>query len=64
MIITILVNNIIKKHNTGVIVITHYQRILDYLKPDFVHVMINGKIVESGDASLVNKLEERGYTDF
>lgn len=52
---------IIKKHKTGVIVITHYQRILDYLKPDFVHVMIEGKIVESGNASLVKKLEEKGY---
>lgn len=58
------VNKIIKKHKTGVIVITHYQRILDYLKPDFVHVMIKGKIVERGGASLVHKLEERGYTDF
>lgn len=58
------VNNIIKKYNTGVIVITHYQRILDYLKPDFVHVMIKGKIVESGGAELVKKLEEKGYTDF
>lgn len=52
---------IIKKHKTGVIVITHYQRILDYLKPDFVHVMVNGKIVETGDATLVKKLEEKGY---
>lgn len=52
---------IIKKYNTGVIVITHYQRILDYLKPDFVHVMIKGKIVESGDATLVDKLEKKGY---
>ena len=57
------VNAIIKKHNTGVIVITHYQRILKYLQPDFVHVMVNGKIVESGDATLVQKLEETGYTD-
>lgn len=55
------VNNIIKKYNTGIILITHYQRILDYLKPDFVHVMINGKIVESGDSSIVNKLEKKGY---
>ncbi|MBP7700442.1 Fe-S cluster assembly ATPase SufC [Candidatus Woesebacteria bacterium] len=54
---------IIKKHNTGVIVITHYQRILDYLKPDFVHVMVNGKIVETGDATLVDKLEKKGYAD-
>ena len=58
------VREIINKYNNGVIVITHYQRILDYLKPDFVHVMIDGKIVESGDASLVDKLEKKGYGSF
>lgn len=41
--------------------ITHYQRILNYLKPDFVHVMVNGKLVKSGDMSLANELEEKGY---
>ena len=58
------VNEIIRKHKTGVIVITHYQRILDYLKPDFVHIMIDGKIVESGDVSLINKIEKEGYGGF
>ncbi|MBU0974401.1 Fe-S cluster assembly ATPase SufC [Patescibacteria group bacterium] len=57
------VAKIIKKYKTGVIVITHYQRILDYLKPNFVHIMIKGKIVESGDATLVDKLEKKGYVD-
>ncbi|MEP6484357.1 MAG: Fe-S cluster assembly ATPase SufC [Rudaea sp.] len=43
------------------IVITHYQRLLDYIVPDFVHVMVDGRIVESGDKSLALKLEEQGY---
>jgi Fe-S cluster assembly ATP-binding protein len=45
----------------GLILITHYQRLLDYVKPDFVHVMVDGRIVESGDASLALKLEREGY---
>jgi Fe-S cluster assembly ATP-binding protein len=47
--------------NTGVLVITHYQRILNYIKPDFVHVMLNGRIVESGGSDLALTLEEKGY---
>ncbi|MBJ7549932.1 MAG: Fe-S cluster assembly ATPase SufC [Marinomonas sp.] len=43
------------------IVVTHYQRLLDYIKPDFVHVLADGKIVKSGDASLAKELEEQGY---
>ena len=43
------------------VVITHYQRLLDYIVPDFVHVLADGRIVESGDASLALKLEEHGY---
>lgn len=43
------------------IVITHYQRLLDYLKPDYVHVLANGKIIKSGDASLALELEKHGY---
>jgi Fe-S cluster assembly ATP-binding protein len=42
-------------------VITHYQRLLDYIIPDFVHVLMDGKIVKSGDASLALELEEKGY---
>jgi Fe-S cluster assembly ATP-binding protein len=45
----------------GCLAITHYQRILNYLKPDFVHVMVNGKLVKSGDMTLVGELEEHGY---
>jgi Fe-S cluster assembly ATP-binding protein len=45
----------------GVLVITHYQRLLNYIKPDFVHVMYNGRIVESGGPELALQLEEQGY---
>jgi Fe-S cluster assembly ATP-binding protein len=47
--------------NAGCLIITHYQRILEYVKPDFVHVIIEGKIVSSGGPELALKLEERGY---
>ncbi len=53
--------NKLKSKNNAVIVITHYQRLLDYIKPDFVHVLYDGKIVKSGDASLALELEEKGY---
>ncbi len=43
------------------LVITHYQRLLDYIEPDFVHVLADGRIVESGDKALAHKLEEHGY---
>ncbi len=47
--------------NLGILVITHYQRILNYIKPDFVHVMFQGRIVESGGRDLALELEEKGY---
>jgi len=56
------VKHIIATHGTGAIVITHYQRILDYLKPDFVHVVVAGRIVRSGGPELVAELEKSGYT--
>lgn len=46
------------------IVITHYQRLLNYIVPDFVHVMVDGKIVKSGGKELAQELEEKGYADF
>ena len=58
------VKKIVKKHKTGVIVITHYQRILDYLKPDFVHIMVDGQIVESGKKELIEKVEKGGYKNY
>lgn len=50
-----------KENGAGMIIITHYQRILDYIKPDFVHVLIDGKIAESGNGELAKIIEERGY---
>jgi len=55
------VKKVVKRFKTGVLIITHYQRILNYLKPDFVHVMKDGKIVESGDGKLAYSLEKKGY---
>lgn len=53
--------NALKGPDMGVLVITHYQRILNYIQPDFVHVMFNGRIVESGGSQLAIKLENEGY---
>ncbi|WP_366185831.1 Fe-S cluster assembly ATPase SufC [Flavobacterium ovatum] len=53
--------NKLKSDKNAVIVITHYQRLLDYIIPDYVHVLLNGRIVKSGDASLAHELEEKGY---
>ncbi|HZH68059.1 MAG TPA: Fe-S cluster assembly ATPase SufC, partial [Chitinophagales bacterium] len=53
--------NKIKTPNNAFLIITHYQRLLDYIQPDFVHVMYDGKIVKSGDKSLALELEEKGY---
>lgn len=50
--------------NLGLVLITHYQRILKYIKPKYVHVMVNGRIVKTGDVSLAEELEERGYESF
>jgi Fe-S cluster assembly ATP-binding protein len=58
------VKKIIEKNNTGVIVITHYQRILKYLEPDFVHVMVKGKIVKSGGRDFAEELEREGFTRY
>lgn len=53
--------NILKEQNVGVLLITHYQRMLNYIKPDYVHIMLGGAIVESGGAELALHLEEHGY---
>ena len=53
--------NSLRSPDNAIIVITHYQRLLDYIVPDFVHVIIDGKIVKSGDKSLALELEEKGY---
>ncbi|WP_433587680.1 Fe-S cluster assembly ATPase SufC [Providencia alcalifaciens] len=53
--------NSLRTPDRSFIIVTHYQRILDYVKPDFVHVLYQGKIIKSGDFSLAKKLEEQGY---
>ena len=53
--------NKLRSADNAVVVITHYQRLLDYIKPDFVHVLFNGRIVKSGGPELAHELEEKGY---
>ena len=53
--------NTLRGEDSATIVITHYQRLLNYIVPDFVHVLIDGRIVRSGDKELALQLEERGY---
>lgn len=53
--------NKLRNENNALILITHYQRLLDYIKPDFVHVLSKGKIIKSGDKSLALELESQGY---
>src|SRR5687768_14544518 len=53
--------NLMRSPERAMLVITHYQRLLDYIRPDFVHVLAEGRIVESGDASLALELEQHGY---
>jgi Fe-S cluster assembly ATP-binding protein len=55
------VNTLQEELNIGLLVITHYQRILNYIHPDVVHIFVDGRIVKSGDAKLVDVLEEHGY---
>jgi Fe-S cluster assembly ATP-binding protein len=52
-----------KTKNNAFLIITHYQRLLDYIKPDFVHVLSEGKIVKTGDSKLAQELEKSGYTN-
>ncbi len=56
--------NSLRKKNNAFLIITHYQRLLDYIKPDFVHVLMNGKIIKSGGPELALELEKKGYESF
>ena len=56
--------NALRAADRGFLVITHYQRLLDYIKPDVVHVMSRGRIIKSGDAALALALEKNGYRDY
>ena len=53
--------NTLKSDDRAIVLVTHYQRLLDYIVPDYVHVLANGRIVKSGDKSLALELEEKGY---
>ena len=55
------INSIMRKPDKGVLLITHYQRLLDYVRPDFVHVLARGRIVKSGGPELAHQLESEGY---
>ena len=56
--------NIMREPHRSFLLITHYQRLLDCIVPDFIHIMVNGKIVESGDKTLALHLEEKGYENY
>jgi Fe-S cluster assembly ATP-binding protein len=58
------VNRVKSEQNLGIMLITHYTRILRYIQPDFVHVFAGGKIVEAGGPELANRLEEKGYSEY
>lgn len=55
------INTVRKNSETGLLLITHYQRILEYITPDMVHIMVDGKIVKTGDAKLARQIEKHGY---
>ena len=56
--------NSLRKKNNSFLIITHYQRLLDYIKPDYVHVLMNGQIIKSGGPELALELEKKGYENF
>ena len=55
--------NSLRNKDNSFLIITHYQRLLNYIKPDFVHIIADGKIVKSGDFSLALELEDKGYEE-
>lgn len=59
----IVARNIEEMKDTGIVLITHYQRILNHMKPDFVHLFADGKIIKSGDTALAEELESKGYEE-
>lgn len=58
------INHYQEETNGGVLMITHYKRILEYVKPDFIHIFSDGKVIQTGDASLADVLEAEGYEKF
>ena len=56
--------NTLRNKENSFLIITHYQRLLDYIKPDFVHVLMKGRIIKSGGPELALELEKKGYENF
>ena len=56
--------NTLRNKDNSFLIITHYQRLLEYIKPDFVHVLMGGKIIKSGGPELALELEKKGYENF
>jgi Fe-S cluster assembly ATP-binding protein len=56
--------NALRDKARSMLIITHYQRLLDYIVPDVVHVLVNGKIARTGDKELAKELESKGYADY
>ena len=56
--------NSLRSPERGIVLVTHYQRLLDYIVPDYVHILSDGKIVKSGDKSLALEVEQTGYAEF
>jgi Fe-S cluster assembly ATP-binding protein len=54
--------NALRASNRAIILVTHYQRLLNYIEPDFIHVLANGRMIKSGDKSLAHELEDKGYS--
>ncbi|VWL85183.1 Fe-S cluster assembly ATPase SufC [Oceanivirga miroungae] len=54
----------LKNENSSMLIITHYDKVLEYLKPDFVHILVNGKIVKTGGMELIKYIEENGFESF
>jgi len=55
--------NTLRSPDRAIVLVTHYQRLLDYIEPDFVHVLYKGRIIKSGDKSLAKRLEKEGYQE-
>lgn len=56
--------NAMRSPERSILLVTHYQRLLNYIEPDYIHVLVNGKIVKSGDKTLAHELEEKGYESY
>ncbi len=58
------IKKVMEQENTGILIITHYKHILEYIKPNFVHVLLDGKIAKEGDETIIEEIEKEGYEKF